>query len=100
MTLCSGDKIMVYEENKEKCYHVEEVTEEYVKLSNDVLYNINEVIDLNDKSLYEMSAQTDMYHVKDNVTKMVLHKMQNVKHISYEKAIKILEILMDLDSEE
>lgn len=77
MTLYSGDKIMVYEDNKEKYYHVEDVTEKYVA-----------------------SAQSCISNDKDNVTKMVVQKMQNVEHISYEKAIKILEILMDVDSED
>lgn len=77
MTLCSGDKIMVYEENKEKCCHVEDVTEKYV-----------------------VYTPSNISFEKDNITKMVVQEMQNVKHISYEKAIKILEILMDVDSEE
>lgn len=77
MTLYSGDKIMVYEDNKEKYYHVEDVKEKYVA-----------------------SAQSCISNDKDNVTKMVVQKMQNVEHISYEKAIKILEILMDVDSED
>jgi hypothetical protein len=100
MILCSGDKIMIHEENKEKCFHVAEVTEDYVKLSDDSCYYINETIDLNDKSVYIMSTQSDISGSKDHVTRMVMHKMRNVKQISYEKAIKILEILMDVDSDE
>ncbi|GLB27038.1 hypothetical protein LXJ15735_32790 [Lacrimispora xylanolytica] len=100
MILCSGDKIMIYEENKEKCYHVAEATEDYVKLTNDACYFINETIDLNDKSVHVMSTQNDITGSKDNVTQMVMNKMHNVKQISYEKAIKVLEILMDVDSEE
>lgn len=100
MVLSSGDKIMIYDENKQKCFHVAEVTEDYVKLSNDSCYYINETIDLNDNTVHILSTESDVSGSKDHVTKMVMHKMRNVKQISYEKAIKILEILMDVDSEE
>ena len=86
MNLCIGDKITVCEEDHENNYSVEEIAEDYLKLTNGVTYYYKEkdIVSADEKGL---------------ITRQVVNRLHRVEDISYQKAVKILEILMDADGE-
>jgi len=88
MNLCIGDKITVCEEDQENNYSVEEITEDYVKLTNGITYYYKER-----DIAFEAEGE------KGLITRQVVSRLHEVKDISYQKAVKILEILMDADGE-
>jgi len=96
MNLCIGDKITVCEENHENSYSVEEITKEYVKLTNGITYFYNEGADQEKEAIHIVSADGGE---KGLITRQVVSRLHEVKDISYQKAVKILEILMDADGE-
>ncbi|MGC6175327.1 hypothetical protein [Lacrimispora sp. 38-1] len=85
MNLCIGDKITVCEEDHENSYNVEEITEDYVKLTNGITYYA--------------SADGKEKEEQGLITQQVVNRLHQVEDISYQKAVKILEILMDADGE-
>lgn len=99
MDFCLGDKIKVYEEDREKCYDVEEITEEYVKLTNSISFHFNESIEQKGEPVYFVAPDEENKGEKEVMIHQVINKMHEVKDISYQKAVKILEILMDVDNE-
>ena len=88
MRLCIGDKITVCEEDHEKSYSVEEITEDYIKLTNKAERETG--------SMHVYSADEED---KRLLTRQVVNRLHQVEDISYQKAVKILGILMDADDE-
>ncbi|GLB29102.1 hypothetical protein LAD12857_10250 [Lacrimispora amygdalina] len=86
MNLCIGDKITVCEKDHENSYSVEEITEDYVKLTNGITYYHNE-------------REEQEKGEKELITQQVVNRLHQVEDISYQKAVKILEILMDADGD-
>ena len=86
MNLCIGDKITVCEGDHENNYSVEEITEDYVKLTNGITY-------------YYKERDSGAEGERGLITRQVVNRLHQVEDISYQKAVKILEILMDADSE-
>lgn len=99
MDFCLGEKVIVYEEDREKCYDVEEITEEYVKLTNNISFHMNESIGQKEGPVHFVTPDEENKGEKEVMIHQVIHKMHEVKNISYQKAVKILEILMDVDNE-
>ena len=96
MNLCIGDKITVCEEDHEDNYSVEEITEDYVKLTNGITYYYKERADQEKGAIHIVSADVGE---KGVITRQVVNRLHQVEDISYQKAVKILEILMDADDE-
>lgn len=88
MKLCIGDTITVCEENHEKNYSVEEITDDYIKLTNRAEQETG--------SMHVFSADEED---KRLLTRQVVNRLHQVEDISYQKAVKILGILMDADDE-
>ena len=88
MNLCIGDKITVCEGDHENNYSVEEITEDYVKLTNGITYYYK-----------ERDTASEVEGEKGLITRQVVNRLHEVEDISYQKAVKILEILMDADGE-
>lgn len=88
MNLCIGDRITVCEEDHENNYNVEEITEDYVKLTNGITYYYK-----------ERDTVSGAEGEKGLITRQVVNRLHQVEDISYQKAVKILEILMDADGE-
>ncbi|MBE5980662.1 MAG: hypothetical protein E7249_16305 [Paenibacillaceae bacterium] len=88
MNLCIGDKITVCEEDHENNYSVEEITEDYVKLTNGITYYCK-----------ERDIVSGAEGEKGLIARQVVNRLHQVEDISYQKAVKILEILMDADGE-
>lgn len=88
MNLCIGDKITVCEEDHENNYSVEEIAEDYVKLTNGITYYYK-----------ERDIASEAEGEKGLITRQVVNRLHQVEDISYQKAVKILEILMDADGE-
>ena len=88
MNLCIGDKITVCEGDHENNYSVEEITEDYVKLTNGITYYYK-----------ERDSASGTEGERGLITRQVVNRLHQVEDISYQKAVKILEILMDADSE-
>lgn len=90
MNLCIGDKITVCEGDHENNYSVEEITEDYVKLTNGITYYYKE---------RDSASASGAEGERGLITRQVVNRLHQVEDISYQKAVKILEILMDADSE-
>lgn len=99
MDLCVGDKIILCENDTEEFYKVEEISAEYVKLTNETASFLKRSYDLNGKALYLMNTKEKQEDQKENFSHMVLNSMHKVEQISYEKAVKIMEVLMDEEEE-
>nr|WP_314462460.1 hypothetical protein [uncultured Clostridium sp.] len=99
MNICIGDKITVCEEDHENSYSVEEITEDYVKLTNGIAYYYNEREEQEKGAIHIVSADGKEKGEKGLITRQVVNRLHQVEDISYQKAVKILEILMDADGD-